>query len=67
MPKNISESGVLISKEVAKYLKVTKRTIYRIAAAKKEPICKVGRTWCFWATDIDCWIVDQSKKVEGTD
>ena len=66
MPKNTSESGILTIKEVAEYLKVTERTIYRLAAAKKIPAFKVGGTWRFRATDIDGWIADQSKKAEGT-
>ena len=41
MPKNTSESGILTIKEVAEYLKVTERTIYRLAAGKKIPAFKV--------------------------
>ena len=67
MPQNSSESGILTIKEVAEYLKVTERTIYRLAAAKKIPAFKVGGAWRFRATDIDGWIASQSKKVEGTD
>jgi len=47
MPKNTSESGILTIKEVAEYLKVTERTIYRLAAAKKIPGFKVGGMWRF--------------------
>lgn len=60
-------SEIMRIKEVAEYLKVTERTIYRLAAAKKIPAFKVGGTWRFRATDIDGWIADQSKKAEGTD
>ena len=67
MPQNSSENGILTIKEVAEYLKVTERTIYKLAAAKRIPAFKVGGTWRFPATDIDGWIADQSKKAEGTD
>lgn len=67
MPLNTSESAILTIKEVAEYLKVTERTIYRLAAAKKIPAFKVGGTWRFRTTDIDGWIADQSKKVEDAD
>jgi excisionase family DNA binding protein len=50
MPTNTSESGILTIKEVAEYLKVTERTIYRLAAAKKIPAFKVGGTWRFRAS-----------------
>ncbi len=67
MTQNTSSEGVLTLAEVAAYLKVTERTIYRLAGAKKIPAFKVGGTWRFRATDIDGWIADQSKKAEGTD
>ena len=67
MPQNSSENGILTIKEVAEYLKVTERTIYRLAAAKRIPAFKVGGTWRFRAAGIDGWIADQSKKAEGTD
>ena len=67
MPKTTSESRILTIKEVAEYLKVTERTIYRLAAAKKIPAFKVGGTWRFRTADIDGWIADQSKWAEGTD
>lgn len=66
MTKHNSESGILTIKEVAEYLKVTERTIYRLAAAKKIPAFKVGGTWRFRTTDIDGWIAGQSMKAEGT-
>ena len=46
--------------EVAAYLKVGKRTVYRLAAAKKIPAFKVGGTWRFHHSDIEQWIRQQS-------
>lgn len=60
MPTNSSESEILTIKEVANYLKVTERTIYRLAGAKKIPAFKVGGTWRFSRIDIDSWIKQQS-------
>ena len=51
---------ILTIKQVAIYLKVTERTIYRLAAAKKIPAFKVGGTWRFSRADIDSWIRQQS-------
>ena len=67
MHQKTSENGIQTIKEVAEYLKVTERTIYRLAAAKKIPAFKVGGTWRFRTVDIDGWIAGQSKKTEGTD
>lgn len=50
--------------EVAAYLKVGKRTVYRLAAAKKIPAFKVGGTWRFRKADIDTWIAAQSNYSE---
>ena len=49
--------------DVAAYLKVGKRTVYRLAAAKKIPAFKVGGTWRFSRADIDKWIKQQSMEV----
>ncbi len=55
-----TEGEILTLKEVAEYLKVTERTIYRLAGAKKIPAFKVGGTWRFSRADIDEWIRSQS-------
>lgn len=53
-------AGIFTLDEVAAYLKVGKRTVYRLAAAKKIPAFKVGGTWRFSRADIDAWIKQQS-------
>ena len=53
--------------EVAAYLKVGKRTVYRLAAARKIPAFKVGGTWRFARADIDSWIKQQSAVDQGSD
>lgn len=60
MPKSSHEGEILTIKQVAEYLKVTERTIYRLAAVKKIPAFKVGGTWRFSRVDIDSWIKQQS-------
>ncbi|MFY7917067.1 MAG: methylation-associated defense system helix-turn-helix domain-containing protein MAD1 [Rubrivivax sp.] len=53
-------TDILMIRDVAEYLKVTERTIYRLAAAKKIPAFKVGGSWRFSRTDIDAWIRQQT-------
>ena len=60
MATSAGQSEILAIREVAEYLKVTERTIYRLAAAKKIPAFKVGGTWRFSRADIDVWIKQQS-------
>jgi excisionase family DNA binding protein len=68
MPTSASEGEILTIKQVADFLKVTERTIYRLAAAKKIPAFKVGGTWRFSRTDIDSWIRQQAMQArEGTE
>ena len=42
MATNSSDGSILTIKEVADYLKVNERTVYRLAGAKKIPAFKVG-------------------------
>lgn len=65
MPATTSDGEILTIKQIAEYLKVTERTIYKLAAAKKIPAFKVGGTWRFRKVDIDGWIAAQSKNAEG--
>lgn len=53
MPTDSSEGAILTIKEVADFLKVTGKTIYMLAAAKKIPAFKVDRAWRFSRADID--------------
>jgi excisionase family DNA binding protein len=48
--------------ELAAYLKVGKRTLYRLAAHGEIPAFKVGGTWRFRRSDIDQWIQDRSPR-----
>jgi len=55
-----SETDILTISEVAAYLKVAQRTVYRLAAAKKIPAFKVGGVWRFSRAEIEDWIKQQS-------
>lgn len=57
---NTSTGEIFTLDEVAAYLKVGKRTVYRLSAAKKIPAFKVGGAWRFSRADIDSWIKQQS-------
>lgn len=63
MSTNTSDVEILTIKQIAEFLRVTDRTIYRLAAAKKIPAFKVGGTWRFSRADIDSWIKQQSMEV----
>lgn len=50
---------ILTVKEVAGYLKLNERTVYRMAAAGTIPAFKVGGSWRFKLLEIDTWIQKQ--------
>jgi excisionase family DNA binding protein len=60
MTSSTAENAIMTIGEVADYLKVTERTIYRLAGAKQIPAFKVGGSWRFSKADIDGWIREQS-------
>jgi excisionase family DNA binding protein len=57
---NTAADSVMTVKEVAEYLRVNQRTVYRLAVDRKLPGFKVGATWRFKRADIDGWIAAQS-------
>lgn len=61
MSPSSAARDIMLIDEVAAYLKVTERTIYRPAAAHKIPAFKVGGGWRFSRPEIDKWIQEQSR------
>jgi excisionase family DNA binding protein len=61
----LGDAEILTIKQVAAYLKVADRTIYRLAATQGIPAFKVGGTWRFRQSDIDRWIAAQTKNARG--
>ncbi len=53
---------IMTVKEVADYLKVNDRTVYRMAAASTIPAFKVGGSWRFKLTEIEKWIQEQHNR-----
>jgi len=60
MSNAAGNAEIMTIREVAEYLKVNERTIYRLLSAKKLPAFKVGGSWRFKRSDIDNWIASQS-------
>ena len=55
---------IVTVREIAEYLKVTERTIYRMVKDKKIPAFKVGGSWRFRLDEIDDWIKSQTLEVK---
>jgi excisionase family DNA binding protein len=55
-------SGVLTIDEVAKYLRIARSSLYKLAQEGKIPCQKVGRHWRFRKDAIDRWLEENRSK-----
>jgi excisionase family DNA binding protein len=53
--------GAITVRDVAAYLNVTEKTVYRLAQRGALPGFKVAGAWRFWRRDIDAWIEVQKR------
>ena len=53
---------ILTIKDVADYLKVNERTIYRLAASAELPGFKVGNSWRFKQSELEQYIASQHNR-----
>lgn len=53
---------ILTIKDVADYLKVNERTIYRLAASGELPGFKVGNSWRFKQSELEQYIAAQHNR-----
>jgi len=54
-----SPSRAMTVREVAGYLNVNEKTVYRLAQRRELPGFKVAGAWRFQRADIDAWIEAQ--------
>ncbi|WP_272676779.1 helix-turn-helix domain-containing protein [Providencia huaxiensis] len=55
-------NSILTIKDVADYLKVNERTIYRLAASGELPGFKVGNSWRFKQSELEQYIAAQHNR-----
>jgi excisionase family DNA binding protein len=56
------EDNILTIREVAEFLKLTEKTVYRLVSEDKLPAFKVGGSWRFRRIGIEKWIKQQEKQ-----
>ena len=56
------KTDVITIRELAAYLKMAEKTLYRLAAEGSVPGFKVGGAWRFRKSEIDRWIIRQEKQ-----
>lgn len=59
----LGTSGIMTIENFADYMKVTERTIYRLAAGGQIPAFKLGGTWRFRRGELDQWIATRIGEV----
>ena len=56
------ETEIITIRELAVYLKMAEKTLYRLAAECSVPGFKVGGAWRFRKNEINSWIKQQEKR-----
>ena len=59
-------TDIMTIRELAAYLKMAEKTLYRLTAEGTVPGFKIGGAWRFRKGEIDRWIEKQAnKKIKG--
>lgn len=58
----LSESEILTVMEVARFLRVPKSTVYKLARLGQLPASKIGKHWRFLRRDIHEWMHSRAKQ-----
>ena len=57
-----SDSEILTVLEVARFLRVPKSTVYKLARLGQLPASKIGKHWRFLRRDIHDWMHHRTKQ-----
>ena len=64
-PAPSGEDEILTLRELAAYLRVNPRTVYRLLAERRVPAFRVGHAWRFRKRDIDEWMANGGTPEDG--
>jgi PTS system nitrogen regulatory IIA component len=64
MPETLTAGDILTIRQLAEYLMVSEKTVYRMLDRNQVPGVRVGAQWRFRKQDIDAWLTDQVRGVE---
>ncbi len=56
------KSDFITIREVAEYLKIKEKTVYKLASENVIPGFKVGGSWRFSKTEIEQWVKKQKNQ-----
>ncbi|MBI3603490.1 MAG: helix-turn-helix domain-containing protein [Nitrospirae bacterium] len=58
-----ADGEILTVQEVARFLRVPKSTVYKLARLGQLPASKIGKHWRFLRRDIQDWMHDRANQV----
>jgi excisionase family DNA binding protein len=64
MPQSPAAGDILTIRQLAEYLMVSEKTVYRMLDRNQLPAVRVGAQWRFRKQDIDGWLSDEVHRVE---
>lgn len=64
MPGTQSAGDILTIRQLAEYLMISEKTVYRMLDRNQLPAVRVGAQWRFRRQDIDAWLTDEVRRVE---
>lgn len=64
MPASSLQGDILTIRQLAEYLMVSEKTVYRMLDRNQLPAVRVGAQWRFRKQDIDQWLTDEVRRVE---
>ena len=60
-----TRAEILTLTEVAEYMKISKKTTYRMARSGALPAFKVGKHWRVRQAELEAWIAERSLESRG--
>lgn len=64
MPDTQTAGDILTIRQLAEYLMVSEKTVYRMLDRSELPGMRVGSQWRFRKQDIDAWLTEEVRRVE---
>lgn len=64
MPETQTPGDILNIRQLAEYLMVSEKTVYRMLDRSQLPAVRVGAQWRFRRADIDSWLTEEVRRVE---
>jgi excisionase family DNA binding protein len=64
VPETQTGGDILTIRQLAEYLMVSEKTVYRMLDRNELPAVRVGAQWRFRKRDIDAWLTEEVRRVE---